>query len=276
MSGSIVRQSTDGLLDDGDIRKEMWKSVVPIRFVLHSNDISTLSVPDPLYLLIPRHTFLPLISKTIHKHFSSFTALLKGTESEMWFDHKGIPLKWNYPVGILYDIMNRNSGAQPWEVGVHFQAYPSDVILHCNNENTVKNYFVNALKESIYIKNGDCSRLNNLSVVDSGDLWEGFRDNDYSRFWQCNQKLSPEPSEFKYIPVRIFRDKQSYVQEIVTPYDEQGNSRTIGDVLDELFGGKVSYDRVKVQGLRPSMDTPIVWLSGNVCHPDNFLYVHVV
>jgi hypothetical protein len=50
---------------DEEIRKEVWRGQVPICFSLSENELSTLNGPPPLYLQIPRASYLPLYSATL-------------------------------------------------------------------------------------------------------------------------------------------------------------------------------------------------------------------
>lgn len=98
---------------------------------------------------------------------------------EMWFDFNGIPLKWcvmigwgciacrltwralfvgnmnmhelsdnsrHYPIGVLYDLLATQQDL-PWSVTVHFQEFPSSVLLRCGAEDEVKSHVNNTLKE---------------------------------------------------------------------------------------------------------------------------------
>eukprot|EP01117_Protostelium_nocturnum_P012356 TRINITY_DN4553_c0_g2_i1.p1 TRINITY_DN4553_c0_g2~~TRINITY_DN4553_c0_g2_i1.p1 ORF type:complete len:271 (+),score=64.79 TRINITY_DN4553_c0_g2_i1:116-928(+) len=262
----------NGFLDDFEIRKELWKTCIPIHFKLHPNELSALNSPPPLYKTVNRNTFLPLLASSIRKHFSSFiTTLHLGThESELWFEYNGTPLKWNYPVGVLYDIFSTSSSPL-WEVVVRFQGFPSDQLIPYQNENSVKNYFLNSLKESVYIKNGDCSKINSLSVSDSADLWEGFKQLDYNRFWGSNRKLHPE-SNLKFIPIRLFkRNQSSYTQEIIFPLRDNNKPKQLEDIFSEI--GSENPSSVIISGVQPPLDSPLLWVSENLCHPDHFLYI---
>ena len=79
----------------------------------------------------------------------------------------------HYPVGVLYDLYGNQE--LPWQLVVHFQGFPSDQLLRCPNEDTVKWQFMNVLKEANYIKHGDTSRVNGLTVAESNDIWDGVK-----------------------------------------------------------------------------------------------------
>lgn len=51
----------------------------------------------------------------------------------MWFSFNEIPLKWHYPIGLLFDIL-ANDGVLPWTVTVHFKKFPEEILFKCPNK----------------------------------------------------------------------------------------------------------------------------------------------
>jgi len=264
---------------DEEIRRELWKGTVPIVFDLTPNEVTTLQPPPPYYMLAHRNNYLPLVSSGVTKHFSNAAAAMV---DEIWFEFRGKPLKWHYPIGLLFDLYGSKYDL-PWTITVHFQGYPSE-IMRCPNEATVKSQFTNQIKESNFIKNGDSSKIYDLSVNDTTDLWEGVKNNDLNQYWKSNYKLIPELSSLKYIPVRIFQigttQNISWIQSPVSPIDDKGNYRTLKDLISEIVPSlepliQESKATIMIQGISPSLDTPILWLSENLSYPDNFLYIIV-
>lgn len=52
----------------------------------------------------------------------------------MWFDFNGTPLKWNFPVGLLFDLMVSEDDKLPYLVNVHFTKFPEEVLFKCPNK----------------------------------------------------------------------------------------------------------------------------------------------
>ena len=94
----------------------------------------------------------------VRKHFSKFvhpekqdggvgdTASGNTTDSEIWLEFEGTPIKWHIPVGVLYDqfcVLNNDnnpdlslasySSMLPWNLVVHFSKFPEHEILHCES-----------------------------------------------------------------------------------------------------------------------------------------------
>ncbi|KAK2986862.1 hypothetical protein RJ640_009596 [Escallonia rubra] len=149
----------------------------------------------PVKILAPRIGYLPLLVPQIKPFFS--TALPPGVDT-VWFDYKGLPLKWyarsttivvfkrvealvttrrtcNYssryiPTGVLFDLLCAEP-ERPWNLTVHFRGYPGNILTPCDGEDSVKWSFINSLKEAAYIINGNVKNIMNMSQSDQVDLW---------------------------------------------------------------------------------------------------------
>jgi len=55
----------------------------------------------------------------------------------MWLEFNGIPLKWHYPIGVLLDIYF-NDIQLPWNIVVHFDKFPENVLMHCQNKYVIQ------------------------------------------------------------------------------------------------------------------------------------------
>lgn len=261
------------------IAQRIWQGTIPVMFQLTPNEISTLQPPRPFYLLVPRNSYFPLETGLVRKHFLGSTPALV---DEMWLEYKGKPLKWHYPVGVLFDLL---AGQQdvPWSLHVHFQGFPSEHLLRCPDNETVRRLYFNVLKESNFVKTGDSQNVNNLSVVQANELWDSLKANSHDKFLSVNSKLVPDVQSVKHIPVRVFCKSNPglCMQEPVEPLNKStANPLTLGELmhnmLPNLFDSASGKSTVLVQGISPSLETPINWLSENFSHPDSFLYIIVV
>ncbi len=116
--------------DDREVLREVWDGRVPTCFTLAAPEVETLTAPEPFYLMLPRLSYLPVVTDKLRKHFSRFvsTALQERT---MWFEFEGIPLRWHLPVGVLFDqvcIINKEL-LPPWNITVHFDKFPNNEII---------------------------------------------------------------------------------------------------------------------------------------------------
>jgi len=220
---------------DENVRRAAWDGGIPIVFTLHQNDLTTFDPPLPYYIVAPRGSYLPLVTASVREHFMLSAPVLI---DEMWFDYKGIPLKWHHPVGVLFDMLHANSFAPelPWPLTVHFHEFPEQDLLRCPNEETIKNHFMNTLKEANYIKFGDNAKVNKLSLPESTALWDGLRSYEHDTFWHTNKLLVADASSLKHVPVRLcYPQMPSFLQDLVNPKDEKGNERTLASVLSQFL-----------------------------------------
>ena len=116
------------------------------------------SISTPVFrfdqLMVSRQTYFPLVIDRVQRHFQDFVSTsLKA--NEVWLDYNGTPLKWYYPVGLLFDLYaNEGNGASaniPWVLTIHFDNYPSNLI-HSTNKDMTEAYFMSTLKEADAIK----------------------------------------------------------------------------------------------------------------------------
>lgn len=138
-----------------------------------------------------------------------------------------MPLKWHYPLGLLYDLY---SGAEPaypsdpsssahkadapeeedrrlpWRLTVHFSGYPSEQLVRLDTEDKVMyDLFRNSVKEADYLRNGTGKTVMFLSEKDSTQLWDAVKHHDFSLYNPINQKLlNPQGAALRHLPVRIY------------------------------------------------------------------------
>ncbi|KAF8777381.1 Autophagy protein 5 like protein [Argiope bruennichi] len=138
------------MAEDREILREIWDGQIPICFRLASEEIYTLQHPEPFYLMVPRLTYFPLLSDKIQKHFSNHVKDdIVG--AEMWIDYDSQPLKWHYPVGLLFDYYGSDAKL-PWNVTVHFKDFPETELIHCPNKMAVQSHFMSTVKEASALK----------------------------------------------------------------------------------------------------------------------------
>jgi autophagy-related protein 5 len=166
----------------------------------------------------------------IHKLYAFFSSNLIYPDvqpSDLWLSYEGVPLKWHYPLGLLYDLY---SGAEPayptdsasstqkhestederrhlpWRVTVHFSDYPSEQLVRLDNEDKhMHDLYFNSVKEADYLRTGTGKTVMFLSKEDSTQLWEGVKNHDFGLFSPINQKLlNPQGVNLRHLPVRLY------------------------------------------------------------------------
>ncbi|XP_008804824.1 autophagy protein 5 isoform X1 [Phoenix dactylifera] len=169
--------------------KYVWEGAIPLQIHLHESEVTTLPPPPPILVLGSRIGYLPLLVPLIKPHFSS--TLPPGTDS-VWFDYKGLPLKWYIPIGVLFDLLCAEP-ERPWNLTVHFRGHPGDVLTPCEGEDSVKWSYINSLKEAAYIINGNCKNIMNMSQADQFELWQSLVKGNMDDFLRISSRLKLGP-----------------------------------------------------------------------------------
>lgn len=126
-----------------EAQKFVWKGAIPLQIHLHESEVTTVPPPPPALILAPRIGYLPLLVPQIKPFFTS--TLPPGVDT-VWFEYKGLPLKWHIPTGVLFDLLCAEP-ERPWNLTVHFRGYPENILTPCEGEDSVKWSFINSLKE---------------------------------------------------------------------------------------------------------------------------------
>ncbi|ESO88917.1 hypothetical protein LOTGIDRAFT_203132 [Lottia gigantea] len=269
------------MAEDREVLREIWEGRIPVCFSLAEEEIYTGEPPDLYYLLVPRQIYFPLVTDKVQRHF--IASVDPDKHGEMWLEYEGQPLKWHYPVGVLFDLF-ANSNSLPWNITVHFQAFPEEELLHCPAKEAIESHFMSVVKEADGLKHRG-QLVNNMQKKDHKQLWTGLQNDKFEQFWSVNKKLmeSSGDDSFKYIPYRIYQNDRPYIQKLFKPVSDDGEVQTLRDLLktfdnDELcFNPDISSEKILlIQGIQPPLETPILWLSEHFSYPDNFLHICIV
>jgi autophagy-related protein 5 len=175
----------------------------------------------------PRLSYLGLLTHRLHKFFSPNLIYPDVSSADLWLSYEGVPLKWHYPLGLLYDLY---SGAEPsypsdpsspahkaetveeehrrlpWRLTVHFSGYPAEQLVRLDTEDKVMHdLFRNSVKEADYLRTGTGKTVMFLSEKDSTQLWDAVKQHDFSLYNPINQKLlNPQGAALRHLPVRIY------------------------------------------------------------------------
>ena len=53
------------MADDREVLREVWDGRIPTVFTLSSQEVETLTAPDPYYLMLPRQSYLPIVTEKV-------------------------------------------------------------------------------------------------------------------------------------------------------------------------------------------------------------------
>ncbi|KAM8870321.1 autophagy protein 5 [Spinachia spinachia] len=270
------------MADDKDVLRDVWFGRIPSCFTLNQDEVTDREA-EPYYLLLPRVSYLTLVTDKVKKHFHKVMRA-EGVE-EMWFEYEGTPLKWHNPIGVLFDLHASNS-VLPWSITVHFKNFPDRDLLHCPSSSVIEAHFMSGIKEADALKHKS-HVVNDMQKKDHKQLWMGLQNDKFDQFWAINRKLMEYPSVdggFRYIPFRIYQttSDRPFIQKLFRPTSPEGSAHTLGDLLREMCptalptDGEPKRHQVVIHGIEPLLETPLQWLSEHLSHPDNFLHICVI
>ncbi|KAL0478930.1 autophagy-related protein ATG5 [Acrasis kona] len=259
------------IIRDSEVRRQIWKGAIPLLINISSHEITSLQTPYPFYVMIPRQSYLPTLGESVRNHFVDYVSTFN--KSDLWFECQGEVLKWNLPVGVLFDVHNTSHNL-PWSITVHFNAFPTDKIYKCLSESDVIWTYLNTLKEAMYLQYNNVNSIMMLSKNDQTKLWEAIKDNKLNDYDETKEQFKADGT-LKLHPIRIVYELNKEVKnELVPLSDEEVKAETLGSFLQKVKPNRdVERTNVVVQGIKPSLETPLDWLIDACSHPDQFLYI---
>jgi len=265
------------MADDREILREVWEGRLPVCFQLAPEEVHSMQQPDPYYLLVPRLSYFPLVTDKVRKHFVRHVDP-DSQDNEMWLEYDSSPLKWHYPIGVLFDL-NGSDTMLPWNITVHFQRFPEKDLFHCPGREAVEAHFMSCVKEADALKHRGLV-ISGMQKRDHNQLWLGLQNDKFDQFWGINRKLMERSNEepFKYVPFKLYQPEKPYTQRLFKPHNEGGEVQTLRHLIQEVAPEVLesgSSQRVVIQGVSPPLETPLQWLSEHCSHPDNFLHICV-
>ncbi|EAA05542.4 autophagy protein 5 isoform X2 [Anopheles stephensi] len=260
------------MANDREILREIWEGKIPVHFKLSADETDV--EPEEYFLLIPRLSYFPLVTDKVRKHFLRFVSN-ELQDGEMWMDSNGTPLKWHFPIGVLYDLLVGTDGTLPWHVTVHFSKFPDDILIRCPNKEIVEAHFMSSLKEADVLKHRG-QVVSAMQKKDHNQLWLGLVNDKFDQFWAVNRRLMepiPDQDGFKHIPVRCYAEDGTYQQKLVAPSTASGQKRLLQDLLDDFSTPVRKAVEARTHGVTVPESTPLQWLSEHLSYPDNFLHL---
>ncbi|MCJ1385223.1 autophagy protein 5 [Xylographa soralifera] len=253
------------------LQDAVWKGSLPLEIRLAPQDCQVYDQADLYLIHYPRLAYLPFLLPILHAFFASFLIAPEINSVDGWFSFEGVPLKWHYPLGLLYDLFSGASPLQaqaeepqnplPWRLTLHFSGWPADQLVPLDAEGKVlHDAFINSVKEADFLRNGSAKEIMTLSKNDSTQLWKSVEAYDFDRYNSISQKLLyAHGAPLRHIPMRIYLPSLpsesegvshhlKVVQLPVTPLAPNSREpQTLGSALHSLL-----------PSLFPSRRTPIL------------------
>ncbi|KAI8582292.1 hypothetical protein K450DRAFT_228269 [Umbelopsis ramanniana AG] len=270
------------------VSKSVWEGRIPLAFSIDGSEAQHFGAehtPSSIFIEVPRTSYLILLTEEIRDLYRATGLTLPDSTAEIWFEYQGKPLKWHYPLGLLYDILcisepsylqMEDTKSIPWNIKVHFRNYPAAHLFRDQSAATAQDFFMSMIKEADFLRYGSTKRVMNLSKSDQTQLWESLCSNDFDSFWKVNQRLIPVDDQVvRHIPLRLYLpDDCPVIQDRVSPRTEDGEELTMEQIIRELLPTlDTSKSKAVCHGVIVPFDTPIIWASRNLAYPDNFLHI---
>lgn len=128
-------------------------------------------------------------------------------------DDKQVPVKWQYPVGVLFDAYHpmevspacpgspvTTAPPQSWnplKITIHFQKHPIDIVpFAVNGPSTVETQYFSVLKQALYLCFRSTAPVRDLPAALQERLWEAVAAGDFKTYYELYlQILRPQRSE---------------------------------------------------------------------------------
>ncbi|KAF1998050.1 autophagy protein 5 [Amniculicola lignicola CBS 123094] len=258
--------------ETSSVRQSVWRGSLPLRIELDKADCRTYDESDPYLIHFERLSYLGLLIPRLHAFFADRLIFPDINPTEAWLSFERVPLKWHYPLGLLYDLYSGTEPAGPvhteggeddvtdttplqWKLTVHFSEYPKELVKLDADGKILHDLYINSVKEADYLRNGNGRTVMSLSEKDSTQLWDGVRQHDSQLFQPINQKLlNPSGVTLRHLPVKLYLPHASstsssaiqedneaapgslrVVQALITPSASNRQPQTIGTALNQIL-----------------------------------------
>lgn len=173
------------------LQNKIWTGSLALEIRLAPSDCRTYDQSEPYLIQYPRLSYLGLILPRLHAFFAPSLIDPEVSAHDAWLSFENVPLKWHYPLGLLYDLFSGaepadldssdvqgesrsvdRASSKPWRLTIHYTDFPSDQLIQLDaEERTMQDTFINSVKEADFIRNGTARTVMSLSKEDSDNLW---------------------------------------------------------------------------------------------------------
>lgn len=268
---------------DERFQETVWDSKIAIKIEVSTRDLVSSNIPLTLYYSIPRMAYLTSLFGDIIKNFENYiTANLE----DIWLEYNNIPLKWQYPLGIIVDSLGINIENGPVPVIVHVRQIPIDKVLKYTSLDSLRFYYINSLKEANIIKFPKENKIINLNPQDTSKLKEIVYSNDPKMIKDFRQIMNVINGNgfvsFAKYPVRlVFCHTDIILTKPIEVPQENISTFTIGNYLRNVLGEN-NYEELKkicnviIHGMEIEENMSFIFYYSNFLYMDNFLYISFV
>ena len=178
------------------LQSSIWVGSLPLEIRLSPSECRVYDQADSYLIHYPRLSYLPFLLHRLHAFFVPSLINPDVIPYDGWFSFEEVPLKWQYPLGLLYDLFSGASPSQasgmdiqeqsasdgaedqlPWRLTLHFTDWPEQSLVRPDAEGkTLHDAFINNVKEADFLRNGTAKGIMSLSKDDSTKLWSAVQE----------------------------------------------------------------------------------------------------
>ncbi len=178
------------------LQSSVWEGSLPIEIRLSPSECRVYDHADPYLVQYPRLSYLPFLLPRLHAFFIPSLINPGVIPYDGWFSFEEVALKWQYPLGLLYDLFSGASPSQasgmdiqdrspsdgtdvqlPWRLTLHFTDWPEQSLVRPDAEGKMlHDAFINSVKEADFLRNGTAKGIMSLSKDDSTKLWNAVQE----------------------------------------------------------------------------------------------------
>ncbi|PPJ59555.1 hypothetical protein CBER1_09803 [Cercospora berteroae] len=232
------------------LQTKIWSGSIALEIRLAASDCRTYDKSEAYLVQYPRLSYLGFLLPRLHAFFAPSLINPEVPAHDAWISFEGVPMKWHYPLGLLYDLFSgaepldldppglpdaeksqlfsgKPSGSStiPWQLVIHYSDFPADQLIQLDAEGrTMQDTYINAVKEADYVRNGTARTVMSMSKEDSDNLWLSVQNHDRPLFNTVNAKLlNPPGLTIRHVPIKIYlptsgnREATETIEEEVAP-----------------------------------------------------------
>ena len=205
----------------------------------------------------------------------------------MWLEYEGIPLKWQFPLGVLLDSLEVSIENGPVNLKLYVSQIDNTKVIPCENQDTLKTNYLSYLKEANALKYSKENKVLNLQTKYIDQLRQLVYNNDIKLLKEFKSIMSILSvngfAQIEKYPVRFVFEKAKIV--LTKPFEVNAfkEEKTILLITMKQYFCKVLkeeyYEKIKekyniyIHGIKVNETMPFVFYYDNFNYWDNYLYI---
>jgi autophagy-related protein 5 len=148
-------------------------TLIPFWYLNIPSYLKIRALPTVPQIHVPRISYIPLLLPRLNAFFRSSLINENTKFWEGWLSYENVPLKWHFPIGLLYDLysgvsdqLQDESGKKTptayggveeqrsrdnlrtWKLTLHYEGWPAETLVMLDKEGkSMRDSFTNSVKE---------------------------------------------------------------------------------------------------------------------------------